>query len=308
MQKLLIVGVDTVAGANLAASLSDRYQVFTAAPDRRYEIPNCDALDPADAPRRYVELSQADVIILCGPAARSNWEPSAKEGIQDSTVESTQEWAKIARETDAKLVMVSSDAVFSGPWMFHDEQSPGFSQSYQAQVIRAAEDQVTRTCTNSLVLRTNVFGWSPQGESGWLETMLSEISARRVVEQDYIRHATPMLATDLAEIIDRACQENLTGTYHVGGAERISPLTLAQRLADTFDLPWLSLRKEAALTETPQGFGASECSLQTKAIRKELCVAMPLLSESLERLKEQSDNGYRARLASTNATPKRRAA
>jgi dTDP-4-dehydrorhamnose reductase len=50
------------------------------------------------------------------------------------------------------------------------------------------------------------------------------------------------------------------------------------------------------LCEVPQGFGEGESSLQTKEIRKELCVAMPLLSEGLVRLREQSESGYRDRL------------
>lgn len=312
MENLLIVGVDTVVGANIAATLADRRRVFTLAAERGFEIPNCAALDPEDAPRKSVEKAAPEIIVLCGASARSNWEPQTSSFIRDTLVGDCRLWAQLAQETGAKLVMVSSDAVFTGPWMFHVEESSALCKSYQAQVIRAAEAQVTEECENSLILRTNAFGWSPRGNKGWLETMLLEIGNRRVVEQDYIRHATPILASDLAEILDRACQENLTGIYHAAGAERLCPLAFAQRLADTFDLPWLAIRKEAALTEPPQGFGEGECSLQTKKIRKALCVAMPLLSEGLHRLREQSENGYRDRLASGKthrvAAPVRKAA
>src|SRR5690606_39234932 len=132
--------------------------------------------------------------------------------------------------------------------------------------------------------------------NGWVESLLRSVETQRFVQQDHIRHATPILATDLAEIVRRACLENLTGTYHVAGAERVSPLSFTQRLADQFELPWLAMRRESSLTEAPQGFGEGECSLQTKQIRKALCVAMPLLSEGLSRLKEQAENGYREKL------------
>jgi len=38
-----------------------------------------------------------------------------------------------------------------------------------------------------------------------------------------MRHSTPILATDFAEILERAYQQKLRGTYHLAGAERINP-------------------------------------------------------------------------------------
>lgn len=296
MEHLLVVGIDTVVGANVAASLSDRYRTSTLDPQGKYDIANCDAVDPADAPEKILADVRPDVVIYCGPASRSAWEPGMRESIQDSLVAEARDWATAAHETGAHFVMISSDAVFTGPWMFHVESSPGLCQSFQSQAIRAAEQQVNDACPAALIIRTNAFGWSVAGGDGWVESLLQEIQSNRVVRQDHIRHATPILATDLANILERACLEVLSGTYHIGGAERVSPLMFAQRLADQFDLPWLSVRKESALSELPQGFSEGECSLQTKAIRMALCVAMPLLSEGLARLQEQAENGYRERL------------
>lgn len=308
MENLLVVGIDTVVGANVAASLSERYRISTLDPQGKYDIPNCDAVDPSDAPGKILADVQPEVVIYCGPAARSAWEPGMRDDINDSLVVEAHDWANAARDAGARFVMISSDAVFTGPWMFHVEESPGLCQSFQSQAIRAAEKQVSDACPDALIIRTNAFGWSADGRHGWVESLLREIESNRVVRQDHIRHATPILATDLAAIIERACREGLSGTYHVGGAERVSPLKFAQRLADQFDLPWLSVRKESALSELPQGFAEGECSLQTKAIRMALCVAMPLLSEGLARLQEQAENGYRDRLCGRESAPAQRKA
>jgi dTDP-4-dehydrorhamnose reductase len=295
VNSLLVVGVDTVAGANLALFFAEKCRVWTWSSQPGHEIANCEALDPADAPAQIVTQCRPDHIIYCGPAACSAWEPAAASRIHDDLVETAQEWASAAELLHARFVMISSDAIFTGPWMFHDEGSPSNCSSGQAQLIRAAEQAVLEVCPQALIVRTNVFGWSA-GADGWLETTLQKIETQRFVDDDHIRHATPILATDLAEIVDRACREELHGTYHVGGAERVSPLKFVQRLADRFDLPWLAVRRESVLNEPPRRFGEGECSLQTKQIRKELCVAMPLLSEGLNRLHEQAHNGYRETL------------
>jgi dTDP-4-dehydrorhamnose reductase len=182
--------------------------------------------------------------------------------------------------------MISSDAIFTVPWIFHDEESLAICRTPEATAVRDAEQLVRDACPAALVVRTNAFGWSPTA-GGWIEDLLAGIEERRMLDCDCIRHATPILATDLAEIVDRAWQEELTGVFHIAGAERISPMQFAQRLADQFDLPWLTLRREQTLVELPQGFGAGETSLQTKKIRKALCVAMPMLSEGLARLRDQ---------------------
>ncbi|WP_437184964.1 sugar nucleotide-binding protein [Planctomicrobium sp. SH668] len=297
MNKFLVVGVDTVAGANLAASFAEQHQVSTWASASGYEIANCDALSPELTPSALISQSSADCVLYCGPAARSAWEPGTKALVNDAMVADAEMWAATASAANVKFVMISSDAVFSGPWMFHDENSLGLCPSYQSEAIRTAESQILENCAGALIVRTNTFGWSagPEG-SGWVESLLKNVETKRLVQQDHIRHSTPILATDMAEIVRRACMENLEGIFHVAGAERVSPLSFTQRLADEFELPWLALRRESFLSEAPQDFAEGECSLQTKQIRKALCVAMPLLSEGLKRLHAQAENGYREKL------------
>lgn len=307
MNKFLVVGVDTVAGANLAASFADQHQVSTWCQTAGYEIADCDALSPALTPPQAIAACQPDCVIYCGAAARSAWEPATKALINEEMVAATDAWSTAAAQAGTSFVLISSDAVFSGPWMFHEEHSHGTCNSFQSQVIRTAEQQTLENCPQALIIRTNTFGWSAGNESaGWVEALLKNVETKRFVQQDHIRHATPILATDLAEIVRRACLENLQGIYHVAGAERVNPLSFTQRLADQFELPWLAMRRESSLTEAPQGFSEGECSLQTKQIRKDLCVAMPLLSEGLRRLHEQAQNGYREKLQPRQHAPAKR--
>jgi dTDP-4-dehydrorhamnose reductase len=191
--------------------------------------------------------------------------------------------------------------------MFHDDEGDSHCPSREAAILRAAEEEVCRRHPTPLVIRTNVYGWSTGGRQGWLETVLAMIEARRLNALDGVRHATPILATDLADILEQALAVDLQGTYHIAGAERISPRGFAQRLAGQFNLPWVPLPRENPLTEAPSGFGTGECALQTKKIRRDLCLPMPLLGESLDRLEAQQINGHREQLA-PNGTVQLRAA
>jgi dTDP-4-dehydrorhamnose reductase len=297
---ILVVGVESVVGANLAAHLADRYSIIglCAADDVRIEGCDVERLvdDEARDTSRWLRSARPDWLVYCGPESSSAWNGQAARQLTEGSAGAAGAWAAAAHAAQCPFTMISSDAVFTGPWMFHDEESLAVCRTPEAARIREAEKSVREQCPAALIVRTNAFGWSVDGDHGWIESQLAAIESRRGLETDCIRHATPLLATDLADILERARQEQLSGTYHVAGAERVSPTQFAQRLADQFDLPWLSVRREQSLLERPEGFGAGETSLQTKKVRKALCVAMPMLSEGLGRLQAQQINGFRDRL------------
>jgi dTDP-4-dehydrorhamnose reductase len=306
---VLIIGAETVVGANLCVHWSEKFDVVGAS-DSRLNLHGCEIVHAAAGRRGLSSLiaeRKPSTIVYCGPASISSWSSQFEPAIGEGLVSDAREVAAAAAKSGCRLAYISSDAVFSGPWMFHEEDSECLCTSHEAQALRDAESEVLRQHPRALVIRTNAYGWSPSGREGWLETVLATIEARRHSSLDSIRHATPILATDLAEILEQALAIQLQGCYHVAGAERISPLGFAQRLAGQFNLPWVPVARESALTQAPTGFGSGECSLQTKKIRRDLCVAMPLLCESLDRLESQQINGHRERIA-PNGTVQLRAA
>ena len=294
MERLFIVGIDSVVGANTAVHAAQRHAVAGVWFDHEVDIEGCHG-EPAEHGAGIAEQIaefQPDCVLYCGPESCSSWDATSGPRIVKAGSDLAASWAAAAHQAGIQFGMISSDAVFTAPWMFHDEESETLCESAAARTILKSERQVQAAHPAALIIRTNAFGWSPTGE-GLIETLFQQIEGHRVVGEDHIRHATPILASDLADIIERAVSEELTGIYHVAGAERVSPMMFAQRLADQFDLPWLALRGETTLTERPTGFGAGESSLQTKKIRKALCVAMPMIAEGLDRLSRQQVDGHR---------------
>jgi dTDP-4-dehydrorhamnose reductase len=181
--------------------------------------------------------------------------------------------------------------------MFHGETSRGLCHSRQARCLQAIEAATLEAHPAALVVRTNVFGWAPEAcGPGWIERQLDGLQAGAAMRCDAVRHATPLLATDFAEVLLQAWQAGLTGVYHVGGAERTNPARFVERLACEFALTPPACGPAESLVERPRGFGCGETSLQTSGIRRALGISLPTLAEGLRRLCEQRDNGFRDRL------------
>jgi dTDP-4-dehydrorhamnose reductase len=313
VDKLLVAGIDTITGANVAAWLAHRYQVTGLSWREPLAIAGCETAvcdpDSLEAARHWVASERPQAIVYCGTPAESVWNIPAPPLPRPEAVPVAGSWARAAQEFGSEFCMISSDAIFTGPWMFHRESGTCFCDSTPARILRLTENEVVAVNPNTLLVRTNVVGWSPDAAfPGLVDTLVSALQDGKPVALDCMRHATPILVTDLAEILDRALQQKLRGVYHLAGAERINPFRFACLLADQFGLTMSNLSAIETPFENQREYGTGETSLQTRRLRKALEVTMPLVREGLARLYEQHVSGYRDRFGSISPAATERVA
>ena len=297
MDSILVVGTDTVVGANLAAYWAGSGRTVTgwSRPATATDVAADDLPSgptPLQAARKVVTDAAPTQILFCGAASESAW---FAPNVTVADENHLRVWARAARESGCGFTYISSDAVFSGPWIFHGEESSHHCESESGLRLRSMEELLQRVMPEALIVRTHVFGWSPAGDAGAVETLLRQLRTGEA-DADPIPHASPMLATDLAEILDRAHEEHLSGVLHIAGAERVSRAAFAQQLADHFDLPAPPTTMRQTLEAPARGFGRSETALLTRRAKQTLNLAMPMLADGLERLATQSLTGFRDRV------------
>jgi dTDP-4-dehydrorhamnose reductase len=295
VERLLIVGIDTVVGANLAAQLADQFHVTGLSTGEEIAIEGCvTTLAPiSDAPsaRQAIALYRPDRLVLCQAAGDSSWHSAGTANVR-SAADATRAWIEAARAAGKYLTLISTDAVFTGPWMFHAETCDSFCRAGEAQTLRTLEMAALEDSAHSLVVRTHPYGWSPQLDGGWIDGILAALEADQPPVFDSVAHATPILATDLADVLSSAWNAGLSGLYHVAGAERTNPHHFACALARVFDLDPPQAVCLAPTASPPTGFARGEASLHTRSIRRALGIELPMLVEGLERLRAQHDQGF----------------
>ena len=305
MSKVLVAGVESVVGGNLAVCLARSQSVTGVSLSEPVSLGGCEVESFAgagpDAVRQMIERVKPQRVIYCGAGSRTGWEAGGQP--EESDVRQAADWITAARETKAHLTLVSSAAVFTGPWMFHSETSQSFCPSPSAQHLRAIETTAAEVCPDSLIVRTHAFGWQPGGKDGWLESLLGQLEPGRTNGLDCFRHASPILASDLADIISAAWGAGLSGVYHIAGAERANPVQFVRRLAHRFQLPDPAEPTGEFLVDRPAGYGCGETSLQTRKIRRALHICLPMLEDSVLRLFKQHSDGYRSRMTGRSNVP-----
>ncbi len=300
MDKLLVTGADTMLGANLAMTLRDRYQIVLVGGDRTPAFDGCqsiycDLTDRSDVVYRV--LSEAPRgIIHCSPLSRSSWDmfdPALSIDTQQEVAQA-QALATAAERASCPLAVVTSDAVFSGPRMFHCEISPTSANHAAAEAVKTLERSLSQS--TALVVRAHTYGWSPIGaDAGFAESVWTNLTTGQGCPVDAQNYATPILAADLGKLLVKALELNLRGIYHLTGAERASQYRFAAEMAVTFGLTGRQVLLEPPKRKTNRPF-MDETSLNTAAARRDLRMPLPMLREGLARFAEQCENGFREEL------------
>lgn len=301
MHTTFIIGIDSLIGATLDLVWSAQSQQHILAlplvPDR-----SISSYSNQEEIQKLIATHQPSQIIYAGKAAESSWTADLQQlHSHETSAENKllQTWATAAEENDAQFVFLSSDAVFTGPWMFHAETSQQFSQSRSAQAILKQEQLVQSLCPSALITRSHIIGFSPDGNS-WLESLLNRIENQNIWHAESTSSATPILATDFAEFLNELLEHPFSGHVHISGAERVNPTQFSGRLADAFGYEIQNYTPECSLS--PQNSNVrTETSLNSAKLRKLLGHGTPMLNETLDKLVKQKQEGFDKQIQATQS-------
>jgi dTDP-4-dehydrorhamnose reductase len=244
--RILLTGGAGFVGSNLRHVLADRHGSEVLAPAHA----ELDLTDAA-AVGRHVAATRPDAVVHAAiwndpPALltdrRRAWTayPGATRAVVDA-----------ANQVGAHVVLISTDWVFDGTQGPAAEDEPpnpvnayGFLKAASELVVaeRAERGTVARIAAVQGVHRARPAAPRAQDAGfGYLVAALADALAagRRFMIWDdprINRLATPVLATDAAELVWRALERGVTGTLHCVGSEHVDRLTLARRAVAAFGL------------------------------------------------------------------------
>ena len=220
-------------------------------------------------------------IIVCGDASLSSWDEQFGQLSRDARL--LARYVRMAAEAGVRLVYISSDAVFDGPWVFHDDDSSAFSASRCSRQLQSLEACVLKVPQN-LVIRTNALSDVP---GAWLDQLTQSFRQQTAQHLNARQFATPLAASRLALLLDHILMTAASGVVHVAGAERLSPWLFGQELARVSSASFQSVLPL-------NGQQPCERSLRCTRARREFRLRMPTLSQTITELTVDSSVVRRA--------------
>ena len=148
----------------------------------------------------------------------------------------TQVISDVAAEIGARLIYISTDAVFPGETGNYSETDPVAPFSYYGETKLAAEEIVRATVPEALILRTNFFGWSVPGDQSVLEFFVNSLRAGQQIHGYPDSVVTSIYVRSLIETIWQLNELGTTGTMHVASSDALSKHDFGIEVARQFGL------------------------------------------------------------------------
>lgn len=294
--RILITGASGLLGLNLALQLAGKHTVFGvskryALQTNRFIVLQTDLLAPG-AVESVLEIAQPDWVIHCAALADLDACEADPELASQLNTELPRKLATLVARGGARLVHISTDAVFDGERGDYIETDTPNPLSVYARTKYAAETAVAETDPQAIIARVNLFGWSLSGKRS-----LAEFFFYNLIEGKPVRGFTdvfvcPLLANDLADILTAMLGKKLQGLYHVVSKEPVNKYTFGVTLAQQFGLD-ASLISPCSVHEA--GLKAVRSPLLTLCPDKliqALGFPLPTFEEGMKRFFRQYQENY----------------
>ena len=211
--------------------------------------------------------------------------------------------AEAAAAARAHFIHISTDQLFDGHRPLAGEDEPPAPLNVYGATKRDAEEAVRRAAPDAAIVRTNFFGWGTSVRTSFSDWIVAALERHEPLYMFSDAYFSPILVNDLTDALLGLAERRYAGTLNVAGAERLTKLEFARRLAGVFGL--------AADTIVPRPlaeFGLRarrplDMSLDTSRASRVLGRRLPSVTDSLQGLLRLRQEGWPEQLESALRNP-----
>ena len=295
MTRLLITGASGLLGANLVTTAEPTFDVIAVIHTQHIAFSKAQTarvdLTDANSVHTLFEDYRPDWVIHCAADTAIDDLEANPDRATNLNTEMAREVARTAAATQSRLIFVSTDSVFDGregPYQESDKPAP---LNVYARSKLEGECAVADEHPGALIVRTNLFGWSPGSKQSLAEWFYSNLAAGESCSGFTDIYFSPVYAPELASIFFKMLENTPAGIYHIPGDECLSKYEFGRRVAQTFGFdPELIKTTQSDQIDWKAVRPKRTCLNGSKVIQA-LDISLPSLGEGLARFQRDHKNG-----------------
>lgn len=295
IKRVLITGATGLLGVAIQQSAPSDIQVFSIYyPERSLPVPLPFPVLAANVTDRMqmqsvFEWAKPDVVIHTAAIGSVDFAERNRELTRKVNVGGADVVAELCQIFKARLIYISSNAVFDGRNPFYSESSPVNPINYYGKLKVEAENVVRESSITWTIVRPILmYGWPYHGERDnpvvWWVRSLEDGNPIKVVDNVFSK---PLPAWSCAEAIWAIAKQNRSDIYHIAGRDHISLYQFALLTAEIFGLD------DSLITPVPDSYfpeivpRPQDTSFNTTKMETELGVKPVGVKEGLARMKAE---------------------
>lgn len=240
----------------------------------------CDLSDIRRFSKVLDELSP-DVVVHC--AANVNLENCEKE--KDYTYKLHVAASRVISSNKhiKKSVFISTDSVFDGQKGRYKEEDFVGPLNYYALTKALAEESFLNAAHESVILRTNIFGFNRTLRSSLFEWAWHNLENNKQISGYRNVLFNPLYVGTLARIVEQLLENGALGLFHVGSAEGLSKYDFIVKIAEAFNFPQTLVKESVAENNGPV-LRPLNTILDVSLIQSRYGITMPDINAELSQL------------------------
>ena len=294
--RILITGASGLLGLNTALETADQHTVFgqvnsNAIQTEAFTVLKTNLLEPG-AVERLLDQTQPDWVIHCAALANLEACENDPELARELNTEVPRKLAEACQQGGARLLHVSTDAVFDGKTGGYTEEDPPSPLGIYAQTKYEAEFAVMKASPDAIIARVNLFGWSLKGRRSLAEFFFNNLSAGNPVKGFTDVYFCPLLVNDIAHIFIKMLDQGLTGLYHVLSSDSMNKYDFGVAIARRFGLNSELIAPKSVLESSLKAVRSPNLTLKVDKLIHDLGETPPTVSTGIERFYQLYQQGY----------------
>ncbi len=284
-KNILITGISGLLGNNLAHYFKDKYEIlglYNSHPVtiRGIYTEKCELSYP-DNIKKIISEFNPRIIIHCASLTNIDECESDKNTTKTINVLSTKNIVEDILDEDIKLIYISTDAVYDGIEGNFSEDDNISPNNYYGHSKYQGELEILKK-KDSLILRTNIFGWNIQNKKSLGEWILGELKAKQRITGFKDAHFSSIYTMELARIIDISINRNLIGVYNCGSVDTCSKYEFGIKIAEYFGFDKTLIAPISIDDFNFKARRGKNLTLNVTKLEKALDYKLPTINHSIE--------------------------
>lgn len=202
-------------------------------------------------------------------------------------VQLSKNMAYAARMLDIPFVHISTDHLFDGTSSMLSEDVPTNAINVYGKTKALAEKAVLEINPNSLIIRTNFYGWGPSYRESFSDQIIRSLRNQLSLDLFDDVNYTPILVDNLINVVHELLEIKAIGIYNIVSDDRISKYDFGIILADEFKLDKSLIKKSSFNSKTYLVRRPADMSLSNQKVSQLLGRKLGTVKEHVAQLRLQ---------------------